>query len=162
MRNVNIICSRPANPSNRVTSPYGIVARRAGATLSATMKTTKEIKKGDSFSCWEVIEPGGTTSQCRCQCGLIKEVSNWHLVRGKTKSCGCKRLEFISKAHIKHGLTHSKEYATWLGIRKRCDPANASIPRYKRYAGRGIKVCDRWLHSFENFLADMGPRPAGM
>jgi hypothetical protein len=30
------------------------------------------------------------------------------------------------------------------------------------YQARGITVCDRWLHSFENFLADMGERPAGM
>jgi hypothetical protein len=42
---------------------------------------------------------------------------------------------------------------------QRCN--NPKATNYKYYGGRGITVCDRW-HSFINFLADMGERPAGM
>jgi hypothetical protein len=42
-------------------------------------------------------------------------------------------------------------------MKERClDP---NLKSFKDYGGRGITVCDRWLNSFPNFLADMGPRP---
>jgi hypothetical protein len=42
-------------------------------------------------------------------------------------------------------------------MKQRCrDPKYAG---YHRYGGRGIRVCTRWLNSFETFLADMGRRP---
>jgi hypothetical protein len=42
----------------------------------------------------------------------------------------------------------------------RCNNPNAT--GYQNYGGRGIKICERWLgkHGFQNFLADMGPRPS--
>jgi hypothetical protein len=51
------------------------------------------------------------------------------------------------------------EYQSWRGMRERC--LNPNHSSWSRYGGRGIKVCDSWLHSFETFLADMGPRPIG-
>jgi len=43
---------------------------------------------------------------------------------------------------------------------ERC--TNENNISFKHYAARGITVCDRWLESFENFYADMGPRPPGV
>ena len=44
-------------------------------------------------------------------------------------------------------------------MKARCN--NQRIHNYKNYGGRGIRVCARWLNSFENFVADMGERPDG-
>ena len=49
---------------------------------------------------------------------------------------------------------------SWRGMIERCE--NPNHIGFKYYGGRGIKVCKRWRKSFANFLADMGPRPAGM
>ena len=57
-----------------------------------------------------------------------------------------------------HGLTETKEYKTWVRIRRRCE--NVLSQDYPHYGGRGIRVCKRWQR-FENFFADMGIRPRG-
>ncbi len=51
----------------------------------------------------------------------------------------------------------SDEHIIWTNMKQRC--TNPKNPAYHNYGGRGITVCDRWLHSFSAFLADMGRRP---
>jgi hypothetical protein len=42
---------------------------------------------------------------------------------------------------------------------QRC--TNPQSKDWKRWGGRGIKVCYVWRHSYEQFLADMGEKPSG-
>lgn len=57
-----------------------------------------------------------------------------------------------------HGMYGTPTYNVWALMLKRC--RSQGRPDYARYGGRGITVCERWSR-FENFLADMGERPAG-
>ena len=50
-------------------------------------------------------------------------------------------------------------YKTWCDLRHRCNSPYST--GYKYYGGRGIKVCQRWLDDFWNFVEDMGDRPEG-
>lgn len=66
----------------------------------------------------------------------------------------------VTKQVYRHGASTSKAYRAWIAMLGRCyDPKDC---RSANYQGRGIKVCDRWQKSFENFLADMGEPPSGM
>lgn len=64
----------------------------------------------------------------------------------------------------KHGLCCAGEkhelYSVWVSMKTRC--LNPRARSFKNYGARGIKVCDRWMNSFEAFQNDMGARPAGM
>lgn len=60
--------------------------------------------------------------------------------------------------NFKHGYRCTPEYTAWCRIKAVC--CNKNNPKFTNYGGRGIKICDRWLESFENFLSDMGHRPS--
>jgi len=95
---------------------------------------------------------------CKCDCGNEPIVSSNDLIREHTRSCGCLRKETTPINCIKHGLSKSPEYGVWNNMVQRC--CNSNDLGYINYGGRGIRVCTRWLHSFEKFYADMGPRPS--
>lgn len=55
------------------------------------------------------------------------------------------------------GGSRTPEYQAWGAMKTRClNPQSSSWPNY---GGRGIKVCDRWMHNFPAFLEDVGPKP---
>lgn len=83
---------------------------------------------------------------CVCDCGGSVVVRNNNLLSGNTTSCGCARL--------RHGQAvkgaRTPEFNAWLNMKAR-------VRDDENYRGR-VSICDRWL-TFENFFADMGPRP---
>jgi hypothetical protein len=118
---------------------------------------------GEIFGRWTVLYLAGRTNYgllkwyCRCACGKEKVVLRSILVNGESQSCGCKP----SIRRTTHGHTTnraiSSEYSSWLSMKVRCSLKTHHA--YKHYGGAGISVCERWVHSFENFLLDMGPKP---
>ncbi len=53
-----------------------------------------------------------------------------------------------------------RTYQCWQDMKTRC--YNERSHNFKNYGARGIAVCDRWLASFDNFVADMGIKPEGL
>lgn len=123
---------------------------------------------GQRFGRLEAIEFVGFSKtrnalwRCRCDCGNELVVLSGSLVAKKTQSCGCWQREGAKARRVTHGGTVAgqriPEYTVWIGLRDRCFNPNAIT--WADYGGRGITVCDRW-RNFENFFADMGPRPEG-
>lgn len=113
------------------------------------------LKYGDIFGRLTVIEKDAEKSghdvfwKCRCKCGNIVSIRSSHLANDKTKSCGCYRVEKTIKRHKTHGHCGESIHNVWMEMGNRCN--NVNCKAYKDYGGRGIKVCDEWLSSFENF-----------
>lgn len=86
---------------------------------------------------------------CRCDCGNEVTCSLANLTSGNTSSCGCLKKEFASQNNSTHRQSKTRLYRCWLRIRNRC--YRESNDNYAYYGGRGIKVCDEWKDSYENF-----------
>lgn len=107
-------------------------------------------------------ETGNRYAYFKCFCGkefttTIAKVKSLH-----TQSCGCIHKKGLIERNTVHGFANRgkkiKEYQVWIHIHSRC--TNPKSKGFKYWGGRGIKMCDRWLHSFERFLEDMGKCPA--
>jgi hypothetical protein len=126
-----------------------------------------EVKPGDKYGRLTIVKevepyvsPSGRTCRkfnCLCECENETNVLLNDLRTNKTTSCGCYKTETNIKLKTTHGLRNHPLYPTWSDMKKRC--YNPNNKDYKNWGGRGIKVCDRWLNSLENFIEDMGEKP---
>lgn len=100
---------------------------------------------------FEIHKDKGIHWICKCDCGVVRAVTQRTLLTGKSKSCGCLSVTvhgFTSRKRNRHPI-----YNSWMCMRRRClDPKNIE---YKNYGGRGITFCARW-NDFSLFLKDMG------
>ena len=116
-----------------------------------------DLKVGDRFGTRVVtaVYKVGKLRRCDlvCDCGATKSTTVSAFMKAPTDCIKC-------SAHTKkHGLSKTKEYRSWCAMTNRCLHPSASD--YSRYGGKGVTVCERWQgeNGFENFLADMGPKP---
>lgn len=90
--------------------------------------------------------------KCKCKCGNECAVAYSSLKNGDTQSCGCLHDEVFNKNrmhHVKHNQSNSRLFNIWVNMRQRC--TNEKNQKYHRYGGRGITVCNEWLHDFQAF-----------
>lgn len=88
--------------------------------------------------------------ECDCECGNTSFVRANNLKSGHTTSCGC-YIEQARKAGLRtsHGLSKTRLYKVYTSMKSRC--YNPSERSYHSYGGRGITICDEWLHDFKAF-----------
>lgn len=95
---------------------------------------------------------------CRCKCGTVKDVAADKLRSGRSKCCNlCAAKSERRITNLSHGMSRTSEYDAWSSMIERCTKPGSH--NYEGYGARGIHVCDRWLHSFQDFFSDMGLRP---
>lgn len=108
--------------------------------------------KGREFGDLKVIQYhrndnwGSVIWKCQCKCGTISYVRTCSLVGNHITQC-----RFC--ASKKHGMSETKIYSVWQGMKTRCTNQNAI--NYKDYGGRGIFYDPAW-EIFVNFHNDMG------
>lgn len=116
----------------------------------------------------------GKTTSCGCEKGAkIAKAKTKHgdaggyvlrppeAVSESSLAGGNRREKLIRPPRIRVRDTRDAlTYKRWISMKKRVSDTSPAV--FKYYGAKGIRVCDRWLHSYENFLADMGVCPEGL
>lgn len=137
------------NTYNRLNS--GVV-RSCGCLQRDYMRSTYIDITGQKFGRltaeYMFRENGRVKWHCSCECGGQIDALGAELRLGKPKSCGCLKIERTKECTTTHGMSNSRIYRTWFGMKKRCLSPNDKA--YKHYGGRGISICDEWM-DFQKF-----------
>lgn len=84
----------------------------------------------------------------KCSCGNEKVINKNHVREGSINSCGCLLKE--NNTGYKHGLSKTRLYSIFMGMKNRC--YNPNEPAFKNYGQRGIFVCKEWLNNPKAFV----------
>lgn len=86
--------------------------------------------------------------ECQCDCGQLCIVKAPYFNSGRKRSCGCLEREHNHYSNRTHGMTGTRIWTIWSGIKNRCAKTNGKD--YHNYKERGITVCEEWQR-FEPF-----------
>ena len=130
-------------------------------------RNRSKLLSGSRFGRWTIVELSGKLGNqsaylCRCDCGIERRVRGTALTANRSMSCGC-LLNIASLPRVHGGYTgriRIPTYVSWRHMIQRTTDPNS--PKWRYYGAKGIKVCERWRNSFQNFVDDMGQRPKGL
>lgn len=95
---------------------------------------------------------GAASWLCQCDCGNYVCVPSRSLRSGNTKSCGCIHTEQLAERNhmnATHGHEGERLYGVWNSMKQRC--TNPNRKDYANYGGRGVSVCESWMHDYMSF-----------
>lgn len=139
--------SETRSPKTNSYKIYELVGSKIGMATITGIVTRREHGRNNLYA------------QISCDCGNTSEAYAYSVLNGLSKSCGCGRGHGKTRRHGEGSYnSRTPEYTAWIACKGRCH--NTDNPKYASYGMRGISVCERWINSFENFLADMGRKPS--
>ena len=152
----NIISTFGGNITQGLTKSCGCLNKEL------TSQRTIEDLTGKRFGNLTVIRriPGSIKGkvkwECQCDCGNVVNIQGWDLKRRINNSCGCVKPKpkhySVTNRHAPKWITEEEQLLSnvYQAMRQRCyDPHTKSYPRY---GGRGIYICDEWLHDKRAFV----------
>jgi hypothetical protein len=110
---------------------------------------------GQIFNSWEIISPDieyrgqAPYVLCRCACGRTEQMNSIGNIKRVHKACKLCKADNTSKVRKTHGMSGTRIYRTWAGMKDRCHNPNSYTRKY--HGDLGIQVCQEWLDSFEAF-----------